>query len=190
MRNELRTVEKEKDSERTKAAPPTYLGISEVSAKKITVDELQLISGSSVELEVSQSVTFDDELGKKKEKVDTFAPKAKQGNILLVSNSLLHELDVKRFFVKKQKTEKLSRSGDTAKNVGHRAFEYIEKKNSEAFEAVVLLGGTNDISKKKADFESAAKELTETTQKLLEKSGVKRVSICKVPPRLDSEAKT
>ena len=50
LRNELRAVEKEKDSERTKVAPPTYLGLSEVSAKKNTVDELQPISGSSVEL--------------------------------------------------------------------------------------------------------------------------------------------
>ena len=75
--NEMRAVEKEKDSERTKAAPPTYLGLSEVSAKKNTVDELQPISGSSVVLEVSQSVTSDDDLGKKKEKVETVAPKAK-----------------------------------------------------------------------------------------------------------------
>ena len=50
------------------------------------------------------------------------------------------------------------------------------------------MGGTNDISKKKADIESAAKELTKTAQKLLEKSNVKCVFICKVPPRLDSEA--
>ena len=83
---------------------------------------------------------------------------------------------------------KLSKSGDTAKGVGHRALEYINKKNGEIFEAVVLLGGTNDINKKKANIESAAKELTETAQKLLEKSNVKRVFICKVPPRLDSEA--
>ena len=64
----------------------------------------------------------------------------------------------------------------------------MDKKNGEIFEAVVLLGGTNDISKKKADIESSAKELPETAQKLLEKSNVKRVFICKVPPRLDSEA--
>ena len=102
--NELRAVEKEKDSKRTKAVLPTYLGLSEVSAKKNTVDELQPISGYSVELEVSQSVTFDDDLGKKKEKVETVAPKAKQGNILLVSDSLLHKLDVKCFLVKGQKT--------------------------------------------------------------------------------------
>ena len=122
---------------------------------------MQPISGSSV---VSQSGTSDDDLGKKKEKVETVAPKAKQGNILLVSDSLLHKLDVKRFFVKGQKTVKLSRSGDTAKIVGHRALEYIDKKNGETFQAVVLLGGTNDISKKKADIESAAKELTETAE--------------------------
>ena len=149
---------------------------------------MQPILGSNVELEVSQSDTSDDDLGKKKEKIETVAPKAKQGNILLVSGSLLHKLDIKRFFVKVQKTVKLSKSGDTAKGVGHRALEYIDKKNGEIFEAVVLLGGTNDISKRKADIESAAKELTETAQKLLVKSNVKRVFICKVPSRLDSKA--
>ena len=83
-----------------------------------------------------------------------------------MSDSLLHKLDVKCFFVKGQKTVKLSDSGDTANGVGHRALEHIDKKNGEIFEAVILLGGRNDISKKKADIESAAKELTETAQKL------------------------
>ena len=187
-RNELRAVLKEKVSERTKAAPPIYLGTSEVSAKKNTVNELQPILGPNVELEVSQCDISDDDSGKKKEKFETVVPKAKQGNILLASDSLSHKLDIKRFFVKGQKTVKLPKSGDTAKGVGHRAIEYIDKKNGEIFEAVVLLGGTNDISKKKADIESAAKELTESAQKLSEKSNVKRVFICKVPPRLDSEA--
>ena len=50
------------------------------------------------------------------------------------------------------------------------------------------MGGTKDISKKKADIESAAKESTETAQKSLEKSSVKRVFIYKVPSLLDSEA--
>ena len=44
------------------------------------------------------------------------------------------------------------------------------------------------MCKKKVDIESASKELTETAQKLLVKSNVKRVFICKVPARLDSEA--
>ena len=92
LRNELRAVEKEKVSERTKAAPPTYLGPSEVSTKKNAVHELQPILGSSVELDVSQSDTSGDDLGKKKEKIETVVPKAKQGNILLVSDSLLYNL--------------------------------------------------------------------------------------------------
>ena len=66
LRNELRAVAKEKVSERTKAAPPTFSGPFEVSAKKGTVDELQSLLGSNVVLEVSQSDTSDDDLGKKK----------------------------------------------------------------------------------------------------------------------------
>ena len=96
-------MDKEKVSDRTNAAPPTYLGPSEVSAKKNTVDELQPILGSNVELEVSQSDTSDDDLGKKKEKIETVVPKAKQGNILLVSDSLLHKLDIKRYLSKDRK---------------------------------------------------------------------------------------
>ena len=96
-------MEKEKDSKRTKAEPPTYLGPSKVSAKKNTVDGLQPILGSNVELEVSQGDTSDDDSGKKKETIETIVPKAKQGNILLVSDSLLHKLDIKRLFVKDRK---------------------------------------------------------------------------------------
>ena len=62
-------MEKEKVSEKTMAAPPTYLGSSQVSAKKNTVDELQPISGSNIDLEVSQSDTPDDDFDKKKEKL-------------------------------------------------------------------------------------------------------------------------
>ena len=122
---------------------------------------MQPILGSNFELEVSQSESSDDDLGKKKEKIETAVPKAKQGHILLVSDSLLHKLDIKRFFVKGQKTVKLSKSGDTAKGVSHRTLEYINKNNCEIFEAVVPLRGTNDISKKKADIESTAKDLTD-----------------------------
>ena len=69
MRNELRAVEKEKVSERSKVALPTYLGTSEVSAKKNAVDELQSILGPNVEpnVEVSQIDTSGDDLGRSSE---------------------------------------------------------------------------------------------------------------------------
>ena len=75
--------------------------------------------------------------------------KGTDGVVLLVSDSLLHKLDVKRFFVKGRKTVKLCKSGDTAKGVGTRALDYVESNVDEVFEDVVLLGGTNDVSKRK-----------------------------------------
>ena len=144
--------------------------------RKINGDEMQ--SGSSVTDNQEKIKKRTDELNESK---------VKQGVVLLVSDSLLHKLDVKRFFVKGLKTVKLCKSGDTAKGVGTRALDYVESNVDEVFEAVVLLGGTNDVSKKKFDIENSASDLTGSAQNLLDKPNVKRVFICKVPPRLDSE---
>ena len=153
------------------------LGLASDDAKrKNNGDEMQ--SGSSVTDNQEKIKKGTDELNESK---------VKQGVVLLVSDSLLHKLDVKRFFVKGRKTVKLCKSGDTAKGVGTRALDYVESNVDEVFEAVVLLGGTNDVSKKKVNIENSASDLTGSAQKLLDKPNVKRVFICKVPPRLDSE---
>ena len=82
---------------------------------------------------------------------------------------------------------KLCIAGDTAKGVGTRALDYVESNVDEVFEAVVLLGGTNDVSKKKVDIKNSPSDLTGSAQKLLNKPNVKRVFICKMLPCLDSE---
>ena len=61
------------------------------------------------------------------------------------------------------------------------ALDYVESNVDEVFEAVVLLGRTNDVSKKKVNIENSASDLTGSAQKLLDKPNVKRVFIVKCP---------
>ena len=188
-RNEISALKNDLKEARSKTAVPLQqeiIDLGQVSQQKLGLalddtkgknngDEMQ--SGSSVTDNQEKIEKGTDELNESK---------VKQG-VLLVSDSLLHKLDVKRFFVKGRKTVKLCKSGDTAKGAGTRALDYVESNVDEVFEAVVLLGGTNDVSKKKVDIENSAIDLTVSAQKLLDKPNVKRVFICKVPPRLDSE---
>ena len=46
--------------------------------------------------------------------------RAVKSKVLLVSDSLLHKLDVKRFFVKGSETVKLAKSGDTVNGTSER----------------------------------------------------------------------
>ena len=114
--------------------------------------------------------------------------KSSKSKVLLVSDSLLHKLDVKRFFVKGSETVKLAKSGDTVNGTSERAFSYM-KEHKDVFEAIVLLAGTNDIKSKSASTttNSIAQELLKTAQDLLSKDNVTRVFICKIPPRLDNQ---
>ena len=66
---------------------------------------------------------------------------------------------------------------------------YIKEHKDDVFEAIVLLAGTNDIKSKSASTttNSIAQELLKTAQDLLSKDNVKRVFICKIPPRLDNQ---
>ena len=46
--------------------------------------------------------------------------KSSKSKVLLVSDSLLHKLDVKRFFVEGSETVKLAKSGDTVNGTSER----------------------------------------------------------------------
>ena len=96
---------------------------------------------------------------------------------------------MKRFFVKGSKTVKLAKSGDTVNGTSESAFNYIKENKDDVFEAIVLLAGTNDTKSKSArtSMDNIAQELLETVQDLLSKDNVKRVFICKIPPRLDNQ---
>ena len=81
---------------------------------------------------------------------------------------------------------KLSKSGDTAKGVGHRVFEYINKKMAKYLKLLFYWEERTILVRRKQIVKVLLN--TETAQKLLEKSNVKRFLIYKVPPRLESEA--
>ena len=103
--------------------------------------------------------------------------------VLLVSDSLLHKLDPRKFYVKGTRTVRLAKSGDKAVNVGKRAVDYVKQNFKCTFEAVVLLRGTNDLTHKSSKSEDVFKELKHASDSLLELENVNKVFLCKVPPR-------
>ena len=71
-----------------------------------------------------------------------------------------------------------------------KGLNYIKEHKDDVFEAIVLLAGTNDTKSKSASTtstDSIAQDLLKTAQDLLSKDNVKRVFICKIPPRLDNQ---
>ena len=50
------------------------------------------------------------------------------------------------------------------------------------------MGGTNDLTHKSSKSEGVFQELKQASDSLLELENVKKVFLCKVPPRLDNEA--
>ena len=81
---------------------------------------------------------------------ETENKKNSESKLLLVGDSLLHKLDVKRFFVKGSEKVRLAKSGDTVNGASERAFNYIKEHKDDMFEAIVLLAGTNDTKSKSA----------------------------------------
>ena len=73
-------------------------------------------------------------------------------------------------------------------NVGKRAVDYVKQNSKCTFGAVVLLGGTNDLTHKSFKSEDVFQELKQAFDSLLELENVNKVFLCKVPPRLDNEA--
>ena len=107
---------------------------------------------------------------------------------LLVSDSLLLKLDSRKFYIKGTRTVRLTKSGDKAINVDKHAVDYVKQNSKYIFEAVVLLGGTNDLTHKSFKSEDVFKELKQASDSLLELENVNKVFLCKVPTRLDNEA--
>ena len=73
-------------------------------------------------------------------------------------------------------------------NVGKHAVDCIKQNPKCTFEAVVLLGGTNDLTHKSSQSEDVFKELKQASDSLSELENVNKAFLCKVPPRLDNEA--
>ena len=54
---------------------------------------------------------------------------------------------------------RFAKSWDKAVDVGKRAVDYVKQNSKCTFEAVVLLGGTNDLTHKSSKSEDVFKEL-------------------------------
>ena len=79
--------------------------------------------------------------------------------------------------------------GDMVNRTSERAFNYIKEHKDDVFEVIVLLAGTNDTNSKNASAstDSIAQDLLKTAQDLFSKDSVRRVFICKIPPKLDNQ---
>ena len=102
-------------------------------------------SGSSPQSE-AKSAEQGDESTSIKEKPGTSKITNNDKVVLLVSDSLLHKLDPRKFYIKGARTVRLAKSGEKTVDVGKRAVDYVKQNSKCTFEAVVLLGGTNDLT--------------------------------------------
>ena len=107
---------------------------------------------------------------------------AESKRILFAGDSLFHGLVERRLNVDDMKAVKMAKSGDTFEGVCQRVLDFI--KNQNDVEAVVILAGTNNLSKKNCTPEDLL-EIVLKSVKDLTKNFSGKVFICKVPPRID-----
>ena len=62
---------------------------------------------------------------------------------------------------------RLAKSGDKAVDVGKRAVDYAKKNSKCTFEAVILLGATNDLTHQSSKSKDVFKELKQASDSLL-----------------------
>ena len=107
---------------------------------------------------------------------------AESKRILFVGDSLFYGLVERRLNVDDLKAVKMVKSGDTFEGACQRALDFI--KNQIDVEAVVILAGTNNLSRKNCTSEDLLDIVLKSVKNLLKIFQVK-VFICKVPPRID-----
>ena len=107
---------------------------------------------------------------------------AESKRILFAGDSLFHGLVERRLDVDDMKAVKMAQSGDTFEGVCQRALDFIKDQND--VEAVVILAGTNNLSKKNCTPEDLLDIVLKSVEDLTENFSGK-VFICQVPPRID-----
>ena len=112
---------------------------------------------------------------------DRYEPKRK---IIIAGDSLLHQVNCRKMKVANIPTVKLTKRGDSLAGTVSRSRNFISKHVKEHLD-IVILAGTNDLTRRDVSPESLIEELDSSITELKQFSNLDNVFICKIPARLD-----
>ena len=104
--------------------------------------------------------------------------------IVIAGNSLLHCLNSGKMKVNNIPSIRLTKRGDNLSGTVSHLSAYIGKHNNQQLD-IVLLAGTNDLSKHDVSPEDLMKERDDSITELKRFSNVGEILLCKIPPRFD-----
>ena len=112
---------------------------------------------------------------------DRYEPKRK---IIIAGDSLLHRVNCRKMKVANIPTVKLTKKGDSLAGTVSRSRNFIRKCVKEHLD-IVILAGTNDLTRRDVSPESLIEELDSSITELKQFSNLDNVFICKLPAILD-----
>ena len=104
--------------------------------------------------------------------------------ILIAGDSLLHRLKQHKMKVGEIETLKLTQRGDNLDETFSRTHNFISRRADTNFD-IVILAGTNDLSKPSVSPRSLIGKLKENVNDIKNFSNVSKIFLFKVPPRSD-----
>ena len=104
--------------------------------------------------------------------------------IVIAGDSLLHRINSRKMMVNKIPSVKLTKRGDNLSGTVSRLTTYISK-HSNVHLYIVLMAGTNDLSKRDVTPEVLIKELDDSITVIKRFSNVEQIFLCKIPQRFD-----
>ena len=110
--------------------------------------------------------------------------RTKSRKILVASDSLLHRMNQSKMNVGNIESIKLTERGDNLEGTFHRTRNFVSRRAKTDFD-IVVLAGTNDLSKRSVSPQSLIDKLKELIDDIKSFNNVQRIFICKIPPRSD-----
>ena len=104
--------------------------------------------------------------------------------IVIAGDSLLHRINSRKMMVNKIPSVKLTKRGDNLSGTVSRLTTYISKHRNVHLD-IVLMAGTNDLSKRDVTPEVLIKELDDSITVIKRFSNVGQIFLCKIPQRFD-----
>ena len=104
--------------------------------------------------------------------------------ILFAGDSLLNRMSIKTMNVGNYRSVKLTKPGDSLDETVNRVRNHLSKHcNTKA--NIVLLAGTNDLSRRQTTPHKLLDELIDSVNELQKFGNIKTLFLCKLPPRSD-----
>ena len=104
--------------------------------------------------------------------------------IVIAGDSLLHRINSRKMMVNKIPSVKLTKRGDSLSGTVSGLTTYISKHSNIHLD-IVLMAGTNDLSKRDVTPEVQIKELDYSVTVIKRFSSVGQIFLCKIPQRFD-----